>query len=89
MLQWSLPKLVKSLRGFLGLVGYYKRFIKEYGKIARPLTNMLQKGNFNWTQESSQAFCQLKQALTTTLVLAMSEFSQPFSIECDASDKEI
>jgi len=71
------------------LAGYYRRFIVGYGKIARPLTNMLQKGNFTWTKESSEAFCQLKQALTTALVLAMLDFSQPFAIDCDALGKGI
>lgn len=89
ILKWSIPKSVMALRGFLGLAGYYRRFIAGYGKMARPLTNMLKKGNFLQTNESASAFEQLKKAISSTLVLTMPDFSQPFSIECDASGKGI
>lgn len=59
----------------------------NYGKIARPLTDLLKKGNFGWNEASAKSFNQLKLAMTSALVLAMPDFSQPFSIECDASGK--
>nr|KYP38718.1 hypothetical protein KK1_040018 [Cajanus cajan] len=49
ILQWPIPKSIKALRGFLGLPSYYRRFICNYGKVARPLTILLKKGNFIWT----------------------------------------
>lgn len=59
ILQWSIPKSIKVLRGFLGLTDYYRRFICNYGKIARPLTDLLKKGNFVWKEDSTEAFKQL------------------------------
>jgi hypothetical protein len=69
----------------LGLAGYYHRFIKDYGAIAEPLTRLLQKGAFQWTERATIAFDALQQALTTTPILQLPDFDQPFVVECDAS----
>lgn len=83
--QWPVPTNVKQVRSFLGFTGYYRRFIKHYASIAGPLTDLLRKDAFNWTDTQVQAFEQLKDLLSSTPILRLPDFSKPFIIETDAS----
>lgn len=65
MRDWPLPKTITQLRSFLGMAGYYRRFVPNYGLICRPLHNILKKNSFHWTEEQTEAFNLLKQKLTT------------------------
>jgi len=78
---WPQPNSARALRGFLGLAGYYRRFIKNYGLLAAPLTNLLRKDSFQWSEAASSSFQSLKVALSSAPVLHLPDFSHPFVVD--------
>jgi hypothetical protein len=84
---WPVPKNVKELCNFLGLARYYRKFVRHFGIISQPLTNLLKKNClFIWTTSHDASFVTLKQALISAPVLSLPNFARPFIIETDASD---
>jgi hypothetical protein len=80
------PKTVHQIRSFLDLAGYYRRFILDFSRIAKPMTELLKKGvKFVWSEDCEKAFHTLRQHLTTALVLVQPDNSKPFEVFCDAS----
>ena len=85
MVVWPWPANISELRGFLGLIGYYRKFVQNYDLIAQALANLLKKGQFGWNKDAEDAFHTLKKATTTMLILAMPNFNKAFTMETDAS----
>jgi hypothetical protein len=85
MQEWQRPETLKHLRGFLGLTGYHMKFVHHYGKISKPLTDLLKKNAFHWTLVAKKAFTNLKRAMCTTPILAMPDFNKTFVVESNAS----
>ena len=83
--QWPTPANITQLRPFLGLTGYYRRFIRGYGIICRPLFDALKKNAFAWIDKQEQAFEELKTTIFKPPVLALPNFTMPFVLEADAS----
>ncbi|GJW17380.1 reverse transcriptase domain-containing protein [Tanacetum coccineum] len=84
------PTTVKGIRSFLGHAGFYRRFIKDFSKISRPMTHLLEKNTpFNFSEDCILAFQTLKKKLTEAPILIAPNWDQPFEIMCDASDYAI
>jgi hypothetical protein len=86
VLSWNVPTSVGDIRSFLGLAGYYRRFIEGFSKISKPMTELLEEDKkFEWTSACKASFQELKKRLTTAPILVMPNMEKPFSIYCDAS----
>jgi hypothetical protein len=86
---WSIPTTVTEIRSFLGLAGYYWRFIEGLSKIAKPMTSLLEKGReFKWDEKCQDNFDQLKKRLMSPPVLVMPDLQKGYDIYCDARSTE-
>ena len=86
VLKWEPPQTMSEFRSFLGLAGYYRRFIEGFSKIVKPLTSLQEKvKEFMWSEECQASFEELRKRLTTAPVLVMPDIYKSFAIYCDAS----
>ena len=87
VMSWERPKLVFEICSFMGLVGYYRRFIKDFSLLTAPMTRLTQKGvKFEWTDMCEKAFQELKMRLTSAPILIVPEQGQRYTVYCDASE---
>jgi hypothetical protein len=85
IMAWSIPTTVTEIRSFLGLAGYYRRFIEGFSKIGKPVTSLLEKGTeFKWDEKCQDSFDQLNKRLMSPPVLVMPYLQKGFDIYCDA-----
>ena len=90
--QFKVPDTKKQVRAFLGLTGYYRKFISNYATVAAPLTDLTRKSapnNVQWNEQCDQAFKELKKLLCTAPVLRNPDFSRPFILQMDPSDRGV
>jgi hypothetical protein len=86
VLSWKAPTSVGDIWSFLGLAGYYWRFVEGFSKISKPIIELLEKDKkFEWTPACKASFQELMKRLTTTPILVMLDMEKPFSIYCDVS----
>jgi hypothetical protein len=86
VLEWEPPQNVSNIRSFLSLAGYYCRFMKDFSKIAKPMTRLLEKGkDFKWSEECQASFEELRKRLTLAPVLTLPDITRSFDVYCDAS----
>lgn len=85
IIEWPQPRSLSALCGFLGLSGFYRKFIKNYASLAAPLTDLLKFTKFTWNTDASWAFTELKHQIATAPHLHLPDWDKPFQVETDAS----
>ena len=86
VMSWEWPKLVFEIRIFLGLTGYYRRFIEDFSRLAAPITRLTRKEvKFDWDDRCEEAFQELKRRLTSAPILIVPDKGQGYTVYCDAS----
>jgi hypothetical protein len=88
IMTWPTPRNVKEVRSFMGLAGYYRRFVERFSQISNPITHLQRKGvKFEWTSECEKAFNELKHRLTTAPILKVPDMDKDFLVCTDASEE--
>ena len=90
VMSWERPKSIFEIRSFLGLAGYYKRFIDDFSRLAAPMMRLTQKEvKFEWNDRCEKAFQELKRRLTLAPIIIIPERGQRYTVYCDASKAEL
>jgi hypothetical protein len=89
IVEWPTPKILTELRGFLGMCTYYRKFVKGFSQLCALLTDLTKKGAFKWSEQAQSTFDKMKKVMSTCPVLALPDFDQLFTLECDASGEGI
>ena len=85
IVDWPTPTNLTQLKGFLGLCGFYRRFVKRFSQITTPLTDLTRKGAFTWIEAAQRSFDHFKKVMSSCLVIALPDFMKLFEVHCDAS----
>ena len=85
IVDWPTPMNLTQLKGFLGLCGFYRRFVKRFSQIIAPLTDLTRKGAFTWTEIAQISFNHFKKVMSSCPIIALPNFTKPFELHCDAS----
>ena len=86
IMEWPVPKNAHEVRSFMGLAGYYQRFVEGFSKIVKPITNLQCKGvKYEWTEECDSAFIEIKRLLTSAPILRVSDMEKDFTVYTDAT----
>ena len=88
-MEWPTPKTLTELRVFLGMCTYYRKFVKGFSQLCAPLIDLTKKGAFKWSEEAQNTMDKMKKVMSTCPILALPDFSLPFTLECDASGEGI
>ena len=81
---WPIPASIKEIQAFLGLVSFYRKFIRNFSSIVAPLIDCLKKGNFKWNTQQQESFNNIKKKLTSSPILQLPDFNSPFEVAVDA-----
>ena len=84
ILEWTHPKSLTELRGFIGICTYYRKFVKGFSQITSPFTDLTKKYAFQWHEGAEKPFHRMKEVISNCLILALPDLSKPFVLECDA-----